>query len=179
MKTPRLLLATCLLGVSFTAQSQPQTLIDETFDAGYQRLVQNIAGGNLAVYQSRSGTTVGGPPGLSFTGTSSSSQQYAGYFTDVGANAGAFVQNGHVTLGVGASLTASFTFKLATVPTGTGYSLRLGLFNDVGTRQTADLTGGGSSAAFANNPGYAVFLPLSADAQNNIFASAESGRKTA
>lgn len=146
-----------------TATGQAVTLIDETFDAGYARTTQDIANGNMAVYKGRSGTTATvGTGSLGFSAAASAgASQYWGYFTDPAANVGSEVQNGHGIVGIGQTLSVSIKFSLSAMPADTSYGLRFGLFDDAGTRQTADLSSGGNSAAWVSNPGYAVFLPLS------------------
>ncbi len=157
---------------ALAASSHAQTtIIDENFDSGYNRTSQSIAGGNMAILKSRTATTpTVGVGSLSFSALSSAgANQFFGYYTDPGANVGA-VQNGHIVVGVGATLTFNYTFNLSAMPADTSYALRFGVFDDVGTRQTADLTSGGSSAAFNNNPGYALFIPLTSQVGlNNQF----------
>jgi hypothetical protein len=98
---------------------------------------------------------------LSFSAaTSLGAGQYWGYFTDPAANVGTSVQNGHAVVGIGETLSVSVKFSLSAMPVDTSYGLRFGLFDDAGTRQTADLGSGGNSANWVNNNGYAVFLPL-------------------
>jgi hypothetical protein len=186
-RNAKLLAAVCIASSGILC-SLATSIIDEQFEAGYDRLNNNIAGGNMAVYKGRSGTVANVSPGaLAFDGTlKSGADQFWGYFTDPGANVGSEVQNGHVTVGVGQQLSVAVTFSLSTMPVGTTYSLRFGVFDDSGTRQTTDLASGGSSAAFNPNPGYALFLPITAASglnnqlsirnhtafQNNIFNSA-------
>lgn len=148
------------LGLVFSTSAQT-TIIDETFGPGYNRTSQNIAGGNMALYKSRSGTTASvstGSVGFNTTG-SGGADMFFSYLTDPGANVGSYVQNGHIIVGVGDTLTVSMVFSLLTVPA-SSYTLRLGLFDDAGYRQTADLGSGGNSTAFTNNQGYALYLPL-------------------
>lgn len=155
------------LAVSGSANT---TIIDETFPTGYARTTQNIASGNMAIYKSRSGTVASTSAGtLDFNTTGKTgADQFFGYFTDPGANVGSEVQNGHVVIGVGQKLSVAVTFNLLTMPSDATYSLRFGLFDDSGTRQTADLSSGGSSAAFNPNPGFALFVPItSATGLNN------------
>ena len=151
------LAALCGMTLSGYADSS----FEENFDAGYDRLTQNIAGGNMAVYRSRSSdvATVGtGSLTFSSPTASAGADQFFGYLTDPG---------NHIAVGVGDTLSVSVSFSLTTVPTSTTYSLRFGLFDDVGLRQTADLNSGGNSAAFTNNPGYALFVPLSSSSGMN------------
>ncbi|HVE56921.1 MAG TPA: pectinesterase family protein, partial [Pyrinomonadaceae bacterium] len=69
-----------------------------------------------------------------------------GHFTNSGAP---------VTLGVGDSLTFAGTFTL-TGFVGGGQDIRFGLLDSKGTRNTVDLTGGQSNAAFGDDTGYAA-----------------------
>ncbi len=165
----QILLNATLALLAATATSRAVTLIDETFDAGYARTTQDIANGNMAFYKGRSGTTATvGSGTLSFgAAASAGASQYWGYFTDPAANVGPEVQNGHGIVGIGQTISVSIKFSLSAMPADTSYGLRFGLFDDVGTRQTADLGSGGNSAAFVNNPGYAVFVPLTSMAALN------------
>lgn len=149
--------------------SSATTIVHETFDAGYDRLNNNIAGGNMAIYKARSGTVASVAPGaLAFNTTAKAgADQFWGYFTDPAANVGSEVQNGHVIVGVGQKLSVSVTFNLLTMPLDGTYSLRFGVFDDAGARQTADLSSGGSSAAFNPAPGYALFLPITGNGSLN------------
>lgn len=169
MKATRSTIALSLLTLGFALPSPAATLIQETFDSGYDRLTQNIAGGNMAIYKARSGTVATTSVGsLAFDTTlKTGADQFWGYFTDPAANVGSTVQNGHVVLGVGDQLSISMTFNLLTVPSGVTYSLRFGVFDDGGTRLTTDLTGGANNAAFNPAPGYALFVPLTTDSGLN------------
>jgi hypothetical protein len=163
MKPSYPILGAMLTLLAATATTRAVVLSDEIFDAGYARTTQDIANGNMAVYKGRSGTTATvGSGSLSFSAAASAgASQYWGYFTDPAANVGTAVQNGHGIVGIGDTLSVSVKFSLSAMPTdATTYALRFGLFDDAGTRQTADLSSGGNSAAFVNNNGYAVFLPL-------------------
>jgi hypothetical protein len=163
MKPSYHILGAMLIVLATANTSRAVVLIDETFDPGYARTTQNIAGDNMAVYKGRSGTTATvGSGSLSFSAASSAgASQYWSYFTDPAANIGTTVQNGHAIVGIGETLSVSVKFSLSAMPTDTTtYPLRFGLFDDAGTRQTADLGSGGNSTAWVNNLGYAVFLPL-------------------
>jgi hypothetical protein len=168
------LVALCVFAVSAHAT----VLIDENFDAGYNRTNNNIAGSNLAVLKARFATVPTVNVGsLSFVAASNSgSDQYWGYFTDPGANiagvgTASSVSNGHLLLGVGDMVTVSLTFRLGTMPADlTSYSLRFGLFDSAVGRQTSDLNGGGNSTQFTNNPGFALFVPLSSVVTNDLLS---------
>jgi hypothetical protein len=171
MTLTRIVSAICAFTL-FAIPSFAQVIIqDEIFELGYSRTVNDIANGNLSVLKARTATTpTVGVGSLSFSSAASAgANQIFGYFTDTGANVGTAVQNGHVIVGLGDSFSISLKFNLAAVPAGAStYGLRFGIFDDVGSRQTTDLTSGGSSAAFVSNPGYAVFVPLtSASGLNN------------
>jgi len=157
--------ALCALVVSV----QATVLIDELFETGYNRTVNNIGNSNMAWFKGRINQTATVNVGsLNFTGTGSGSTANWGYFTDPTQNlltdalGGSQVSNGHLLLNVGDTLIASMTFNLSTVPSTTStFEARVGLFdNPVGTRSMQDFNGGMTSTAFTNNPGFAVFVPL-------------------
>jgi len=165
-----------LCGFAISAQST--VLVDEIFDTGYNRTVNNIAANNLAVYKSRSGTTatVGtdNPGSLSFSiAANTGADAWRAYFTDVGANisgvgSASSVNNGHLLLGVGDTLIATVKFYYNTIPSDTSTAaIRFGLFDDVGTRSMNDLNGGASTTAFTNNPGYGTYITLMNNSTNN------------
>jgi pectin methylesterase-like acyl-CoA thioesterase len=154
---------------------QATTVINDTFADGISTN-QNLPGNSLALYKSRSGTTrtdAVGSAELNMTAAAGADGHWA-YFTNSGSP---------ITLGVGDSLSFTGTFSLTGVKN-IGSDIRFGLFNSNGTRQTADLTGGHSSANFADDPGYGAQFVVGptgttpftlyrrdAFAQNNIFTS--------
>ena len=170
-----------LCGFAISAQST--VLIDETFDTGYNRTVNNIGTtgtGNMAVYKSRNADTAvvtlgpGGSGSLSFSiSANSGADAYRAYFTDVGANIlnvgdASQVLNGHLLLGMGDTLISSVTFYYGTVPSDTSTAaIRFGLFDDVAGRSANDLNGGASTTMFTNNPGYGAFVTLMSVSTNN------------
>jgi hypothetical protein len=165
--------------VGLATNSLATVLIDENFDSGYARTAQNIAGGNMAFYKGRSGTTPTVNVGsVSFSASSNNgSDGYWSYFTDPSASISSVggassVNNGHLLLGVGDQLTVSVSFNMGTVPAGTSIAaLRFGIFDSVVSRATADASSGPSSNSFTNNPGFATFVPLTSDSGSNDLIS--------
>jgi len=168
------MIALCTLVVS----AQSAVIIDEIFDTGYNRTVNNIANSNMAWYKGRSNTsatiTTDNPGSLSFSAsTNNGADAYFGYFTDPNANfsiagTSSSVSSGHLLLGVGDQLTASIQFYLTTMPSDTSTaSLRFGLFDTYIGRSANDFNGGASSTLFTNNPGFATFMTLMSSSTNN------------
>ena len=162
---------------AFAMSAYSAVLIDELFESGYNRTLNNIANSNMAWFKGRSGVSVTQNVGsLSFasTGNLGADGQW-GYFTDPTANfviagsAGSVVSDGHVLLGVGDFIKASVGLTLPTMPGDTSLgSLRFGLFDNPNpNRQLNDLNGGPSSTTFTNNPGFATFYSLMSIATNN------------
>ena len=161
---------------AFTISARSAVLIDELFETGYNRTVNNIAGGNLAWSKGRSGTiptvNVGS---LSFSASANGGADGEwGYFTDPGANfvipdsVNSVVSDGHVLLGVGDMLTASVSLYLGVMPSNTAdAALRFGLFDSPNGRSVQDFNGSPSSTMFTNNPGFATFFSLMNVATNN------------
>jgi len=163
---------------TFVVSAQSAVLIDEVFDTGYNRTLNNIAGTNMAWFKSRSNAsatiTTGNPGSLSFSAsTNNGADAYFGYFTDPAANfsiggTSSSVNNGHLLLGVGDTLFASVTFYLTTMPSDTSTAaLRFGLFDTYIGRSMNDFNGGASSSMFTNNPGFATFVTLQSASTNN------------
>src|ERR1043166_8484150 len=177
----RLKFALAVMAVfGFAISAHSTVLIDENFDAGYTRTTGNsIAGGNMNFYKGRINTTAAVNVGsVSFSATTNNgSDGYWSYFTDSGANIGGLgtassVNNGHVLLGVGDMLTVRVSFNLATVPAGTSVAaLRFAIYDDVGTRVTADQNGGPANGGFISNPAFATFVPLTSDSGSNNLIS--------
>jgi hypothetical protein len=156
-------------------------LIDEKFEAGYNRTSVSIAGQNMAWYKGDSDITATVTVGsVSFSATNNAGDSaFWTYFTDSGANISGIgkassVNNGHLLLGVGDELNVSVSFLFSNVLDGTSIStnqLRFGIFDDVGTRQAADENGGPFSNAFTNNPAFGTFVPLTSDVGSNNLIS--------
>jgi hypothetical protein len=181
MKTRNILrILKSVLGVAalcgFVVSANATVLIDELFESGYSRTTQDIAtgapNGNMAWFKGRSNTSATINTGsISFTTSSSGGASgYWGYFTDPSASIGGIgnnssISSGHLNLGVGDTVIVTVGFAMGTMPANT--SLRFGLFDSAGasqvpdaTRLTADANGGPAGAAFVNDTGYAVFVPL-------------------
>jgi hypothetical protein len=162
-----------LCGFAISAQST--VLIDEVFDTGYNRTVNNIAAGNMALYKSRfNDGAIVNVGSVSFSSSvNNGAECYRAYFTDVGANLGTVglnssVTDGHVLLGAGDTLIASVKFYYGTVPSDTSTAaIRFGLFDAPAGRSMNDLNGGASTSAFTNNPGYGTFFSLMNSSTNN------------
>lgn len=123
------------------------TVVHDVFADG-DRTTQNIAGNSMAWFYSRTQTATADTTGVSFTSTNTSSDGYFGYFADT-----------PVVLGVGDKL--QFTLKFQFSGLGTGTTLRFGILDSGGgARQTTDLTGGNSSAAWAGDNGYGLYTNL-------------------
>jgi len=163
---------------TFVVSAQSAVLIDEIFDTGYSRTVNNIANSNMAWYKSRSNTiatvNTDNPGSLSFSAsTNNGADAYWGYFTDPTASfsiggTSSSVSSGHLLLGVGDTLSASVTFYLTTMPSDTSTAnLRFGLFDTYIGRSMNDFNGGASSSMFTNNPGFATFMTLQSTSTNN------------
>ena len=161
---------------AFAISAQSAVLIDELFETGYNRTVNNIAGSNMAWSKGRTGTiptvNVGS---LSFSASANGGADGEwGYFTDptqnfvISGTTGSIVTDGHVQLGVGDILTASVSLYLGVMPSNTSdASLRFGLFDSPVGRSIQDFNGGPSSTMFTNNPGFATFVGLMNVATNN------------
>jgi len=154
---------------AFAMSAYSAVLIDELFESGYNRSVNNIAGGNMAWSKGRSGTIATVNVGsLSFSASSNGGADGEwGWFTDPAANfaiagtAASAVSNGHVLLGVGDVLTASASLYLNVMPSNTSdAALRFGLFDSPLGRSVNDFNGGPTSSFFTNNPGFATFYSL-------------------
>lgn len=161
-----------LCGFAISAYST--VLIDEVFDSGYNRTARNIAGGNMAWFKSRtatSGIVNVGSLSMSSSGNTGADAYY-GFFTDVGANIGSVgsassVSNGHLLLGIGDTLITSVSFYYGTAPTDTSTAaIRFGMFDDAGTRSEKDFSGGLSTTAFTNNPGYGAWFSVQSTSTN-------------
>jgi hypothetical protein len=160
---------------AFAMSAYSAVLIDELFESGYNRTVNNIAGGNLAWSKGRSGTIATVNVGsLSFSASANGGADGEwGYFTDPGANflitgTSSAVVDGHVILGVGDVLKASVSLYLGTMPSNTSdASLRFGLFDTATGRSITDFNGGPSSTMFTNNLGFATFYSLMSTPTNN------------
>jgi hypothetical protein len=143
------------------ASANAVTIVHDTFADG-DRTNQDLANNSLALFKTRSGTTVASIVGsVTFNPTNAAgADMFYGHFTDSGAP---------VTLGVGDTLTFSLTMSFTGLAAASN-SLRFGLFDSLGTRQTADLTGGANNTNFTNDTGYALFTALnSAPATGNAF----------
>jgi pectin methylesterase-like acyl-CoA thioesterase len=140
-----------LIGVSsltlnFIAQAA--VVIDDVF-ADSNSANQDLPNNSIQIFKGRTATVRNTTPGnaeFDMTTTGTSSEAFWGYFTNSGSP---------VTLGVGDSVTFAGTFTL-TGFVGGGQDVRFGLLDSKGTRNTADLTGGQSNAAFGDDTGYAA-----------------------
>ena len=135
-----------------SAASNAGAVVHDTFADG-DRTNQDLANNSIAVFKSRSGTTVTSNIGsIVFDPTAAAgSDMYWGFFTDPGSP---------VSLGVGDSLMFSLTMSFTGLAAGTN-GLRFGLLDSQGSRHTADLNGGGNNASFTGDTGYGLFIPLS------------------
>lgn len=147
--TPRavLLLGACLAGIlPLRVSAATTTLLDENFPAG-ERLTQNLPT-TSAWYSSGAASSVTYGAGALTVATGPTARFAITYFTDGGSPA---------TLGIGDSLTATFSFSLTGVSSYTAGYLRIGLFNSGNSRIAADaLTD--TAAAYSNYAGYSLFL---------------------
>jgi len=160
---------------AFAINAQSTVLIDELFESGYSRTVNNIGNSNMAWFKARYNDTATANVGsLSFsTSSNSGADAFWGYFTDpagsipsVGNNSS--VSNGKLFLGVGDTLITSVSFYLTTMPTDTSSAqVRYGVFDTGPGRSMNDLNGGASSTMFSNNPGFATFISLMNNTTNN------------
>ncbi len=166
------------VGTGLAVSSRATVLIDEQFESGYNRTLANAigapdsSGGNMAWFKGRSNTSATINVGsISFvTSASAGASGYWSYFVDSGANysgigGASSIVNGHLNLGVGDVLVTTVGFAMGTMPVNT--QLRFGLFDSAGasqvpdgTRFAGDKTGGPADAAFVNDTGYALFVPL-------------------
>ncbi|HEX8369386.1 MAG TPA: pectinesterase family protein [Pyrinomonadaceae bacterium] len=146
-----IIIVLALIGVSsltlnFIAQAA--TLIDDVFADG-NSANQDLPNNSIQIFKGRTATARTTTPGnaeFDMTTTGTSAEAFWGYFTNSGSP---------VTLGVGDSLTFAGTFTL-TGFVGTSQDIRFGLLDSRATRNTADLTGGQSNAAFGDDTGYAA-----------------------
>ena len=138
--------------VVLSATANAITIVHDTF-ADADRTNQDLANNSVALFKTRSGTTVTSDVGsVVFNPTAAAgSDMFYGFFTDSGSP---------VSLAVGDTLTLSLTISFTGLATGNN-SLRFGIFDSQASRQTADLTGGASNATFAGDTGYGLFTPLS------------------
>jgi len=140
------LLSISALMLNFIVQAT--TVVDDIF-ADANSTNQDLPNNSMQIFKARSATvrnTTAGNAEFDMTATGTSSEAFWGHFTNSGAP---------VTLGVGDSITFAGTFTL-TGFVGGGQDIRFGLFDSKGTRNTVDLTGGQSNAAFGDDTGYAA-----------------------
>jgi len=164
------MLALCV----FVISAQSAVLIDEQFESGYNRTVNNIANSNMAWTKGRSASTATVNVGsVSFSAASNQGADgYWGYFTDPTANfliggTSSQVSNGHVQLGVGDTITASISMYFSSMPANsTDLAARFALLDNAPDgRSVQDFNGGPASTMFTNNPGFAAFGGFTASAQ--------------
>jgi hypothetical protein len=157
--------------VMLSANASAISIVHDTFADG-DRTNQDLANNSVAVLKTRSGTTATSNVGsVVFNPTGATgADMFFGYFTESGAP---------VTLGVGDTLSFSLMMSFTGLAAASN-SLRFGIFDSQGTRQTADLTSGASNTNFPEDTGYALFTALnSAAATGNAFTLNERTTLTA
>ena len=141
-----LLIAPALL---LAAGNTPSSVIvDDTFAAANSQL-QDIAHNSLWLFNGRSTSVRTDAPGsVSFdlTPTSTNSEGFWAYFTPSGTP---------IKLGVGDTLSVTVTFSVSGFKNN-GQDIRWGVLNSLGTRNTANLTGGMNDSTFVNDTGYGL-----------------------
>ena len=144
-------LITAFVLVALPLVAWAATLVDDTFaDANSQN--QDLANNSLRLFNGRAAnnTRTDAVGSVTFGITSSSSEAFWAFFTNAGSP---------VNLGVGDRLSVSTRFSLSGFTAG-GQDIRFGVFDSLGTRNTANLTGGQNDATFINDPGYGMqFFP--------------------
>jgi len=123
-------------------------VVDDTFADGNSQN-QDLANNSLQVFNGRTNnirTDQVGSMTLDVTPAGTSSEAIWAYFTKSGSP---------IALGVGDKLSVSVTFSV-TGFTANGQDVRWGVFDSLGTRNTANLTGGQNDATFVGDTGYGL-----------------------
>jgi hypothetical protein len=147
MRKLRMLAALALLSGRAAAASSA-TIVDDTFADGNSQN-QDLDNNSLWLFNGRS-TTVRtdavGSVTFDVTPTGTNSEGFWAFFTPSGSP---------VVLGVGDKLSVAVTFSLSGF-LANSQDIRWGVFDSLGTRNTANLTGGQNDATFINDPGYGL-----------------------
>jgi pectate lyase len=135
--------------------STPTTLVEDSFADGITT-VQDLAHNSVAIYKSRSGTTRTEAPGsvtFTQTATGTSSESHWFHFTDSGSP---------LVLQVGDSVTVNISFSFTGLNVAaSNNTFRFGIFDSLGSRAAADVTGGQSdngTPEFQGDLGYIAAL---------------------
>ncbi len=123
-------------------------IVDDRFADGNSQN-QDLAANSLWLFNGRSNNVRTDRPGavtFDVTPAATGSEAFWAYFTKAGSP---------VVLGVGDKLTVSVTFALSGFAAN-GQDIRWGVLDSLGTRNTANLTGGMNDATFINDTGYGL-----------------------
>ncbi len=144
-----LILVVVLVPLPFVAYAA--TVINDTFADGNSQN-QDLANNSMWLFNGRTTsirTDAVGSVTFDLT-TTTSADAFWGFFTNSGAP---------VNLNLGDKLTVSGTFSFTGFTAG-GQDIRFGVLNSLGTRNTANLTGGMNQATFVGDTGYGLeFVP--------------------
>ncbi len=122
-------------------------LVDDRFADGTSQK-QDLANNSLKIFNGRASTVRTDAPGsVTFDVTNAGgSEAFWAFFTNVGSP---------VVLGVGDRLAVALSFSLSGFQAN-GSDIRFGVLDSLGTRNTANLTGGMNDPSFVNDPGYGL-----------------------